>query len=181
MALRVAWFSSLALVATLAAVATIGLAGPGETPPAAPAKQDPAQPIASGDPVAFVKRVVDAVVADDYRRAWRTLHPAHQRVAPLEDYVRCEWREPIPGRLQSIAVLGVRDRPLAVSGLEGTVPSTAVSLRLTIEDLATGERTAVTSTFHAVAVAGRWRWVLPNARYALYRTGECGRSAGGAV
>jgi hypothetical protein len=179
MALRLAWFSALALVAGLAALTTIGLAGIDEAPPAA-AVTSP-QPTASGDPVAFVKRVVDAVVADDYRRAWRTLHPAHQRVAPLEDYVRCEWREPIPGRLQSIAVLGVRDRALAVSGLEGTVPSTAVRLRLTIEDVATGERAAVTSTFHAVAVAGQWRWVLPDARYALYRTGSCGRSAGGAV
>jgi hypothetical protein len=178
-ALRLAWLSSLALVASLTAATTIGLAGLGEQPSAAAVK--PAQPTASGDPVAFVKRVVDAVVADDYRRAWRTLHPAHQRVAPLEDYVRCEWREPIPGRLESVAVLGVRHRALAVSGLEGTVPSTAVRLRLTIEDLATGERTAVTSTFHAVAVAGQWRWVLPDARYALYRTGGCGRSAGGAV
>jgi hypothetical protein len=178
MALRLAWLSSLALVATLAAVATIGLAGVGEAPAAAPVRPAPVQQVPAADPVAFVKRVVDAVVADDYRRAWRTLHPAHQRVAPLEDYVRCEWREPIPGRLQSIAVLGVRDRPLAVSGLAGTVPSIAVSLRLTIEDLATGERTAVTSTFHAVAVAGQWRWVLPNARYALYRTG-CGESDAG--
>jgi hypothetical protein len=173
---RLVWLASLALVTTLAAGATIAVGRSGSDAAGGAAIQSST---ATGDPVAFVKRVVGAVVDDDYRRAWRTLHPAHQLVAPLETYVRCEWREPIPGRLQAISVLAVADRRLVVPGLPAAVATTAVQLRLTIEDLATGEHTVVTSTFHAVPVAGRWRWVLPGERYALYRRGGCGDDLGG--
>ena len=171
---RLVWIASLGLVAALTAGATIGLAHIAAKPARAPGAIGPLRATAAGDPVAFVKTVVGAVVADDYRRSWRTLHPAHQRVAPLDDYVSCEWREPIPGRLQSISVLGVADARLVVPGLGTSVPTRAVRLRITIEDLATGEQAVVTSTFHAVPVAGRWRWVLPGARYDLYRQGACG-------
>jgi hypothetical protein len=165
----------LAIVATVSAAATLGLASSGRSDAEAAAVRGAVRPAPTptGDPVAFVKSVVEAVVDDDYRRAWKTLHPAHQRIAPLDDYVACEWREPIPGRLRSISVLRVSHRTLPVAGVGPAVASTAVRMRIAIKDMATGEQATVTSTFHAVPVAGRWRWVLPDARYALYTTGSC--------
>ena len=89
----------LASVAALSAVAMVGLAPSGRSDAPTAAVRAAVRPASmpTGDPVAFVKSVVEAVVDDDYRRAWKTLHPAHQRIAPLDDYVACEWREPIPG------------------------------------------------------------------------------------
>jgi hypothetical protein len=170
---KAARIAALAAVAAACAAATIGVGGGFE----ARGQNVSAQRPTAGDPVAFVERVVGAVVDDDYRRAWRTLHPAHQLVAPLDDYVSCEWREPIPGRLQSIAVLGVADARRSILGVGTHVPSKAVRLRITIRDMATGERVVVTNTFHAVPVDGRWRWVLPNDRYTLYRSGGCRTAA----
>jgi hypothetical protein len=172
---------ALALVAAASAAATVGV---GMAAADRGAVEAPAPlafvPTAAGDPVAFVKTVVDAVVADDYRRAWRTLHPVHQLVAPLDTYVRCELEEPIPGRLHSISVLRVADTRLAVAGVGPAVASKALRMRITIEDMATKEHAVVTTTFHAVPVAGRWRWVLPEKRYALYRTGACMRDGAAA-
>jgi hypothetical protein len=166
---------ALASVAVVSAAATLGLAPAGRTDPPTAAVRSAVRTAAmpTGDPVAFVKSVVEAVVDDDYRRAWKTLHPAHQRIAPLDDYVACEWREPIPGRLRSISVLRVMRRTLPVAGVGPAVASMAVRMRIAIRDMATGEQSMVTSTFHAVPVAGQWRWVLPDARYALYTTGSC--------
>jgi hypothetical protein len=165
---------ALALVAAASAAATIAVGMAAADRGAVEAPRASAT-TAAGDPVAFVKTVVDAVVADDYRRAWRTLHPVHQLVAPLDAYVTCELEEPIPGRLYSITVLRVVDERLAVAGVGSAVASKAVRMRITIEDMATREHAVVTTTFHAVPVAGRWRWVLPEKRYALYRTGACMR------
>jgi hypothetical protein len=179
MARRLALLASFALVACTSAAATVAVGTTAAERPSRQLRTLPA-PTAAGDPVAFVKGVVDAVVADDYRRAWRTLHPAHQLVAPLETYVACELEEPIPGRLYSIAVLRVADTRSEVAGVGLAVASKAVRLRVTIEDMATKERAQVTTTFHAVPVHGRWRWILPDERYTLYRTGACSRG-GGAV
>lgn len=165
----------LAFVAGVSAVAIVGLAPSARSDVPTVAVRAAVRPASmpTGDPVAFVKSVVEAVVDDDYRRAWKTLHPAHQRIAPLDDYVACEWREPIPGRLRSISVLRVSRRMLPVAGVGPAVASTAVRMRIAIRDMATGEEATVTSTFHAVPVAGQWRWVLPDRRYALYTTGSC--------
>jgi len=141
---------------------------------AAPEPAAAATPQAS--PVAFLETLIAQVVDNDYGRAWQTLHPAHQLVAPLREYVRCEELSPIPGRLTAIAVVAVRDEQLRIAGA-APVDSKAVSLRITIRNMATGQRQAVATTFHAVAVDGRWRWVLPRPRYALYRANACG--AGG--
>ena len=166
---------ALAFVAAVSALAIVGLAPSGRSDAPTAAVRVVVRPASmpTGDPVAFVKSVVEAVVDDDYRRAWKTLHPAHQRIAPLDDYVACEWREPIPGRLRSISILRVSRRTLPVAGVGPAVASMAVRMRIAIRDMATGEQAMVTSTFHAVPVAGQWRWVLPDARYALYTTGSC--------
>ena len=159
--------AALGLVAAAIACATVLLGSRIASPEPARA----ATPHAS--PVAFLERLIAQVVDNDYGLAWQTLHPAHQRVAPLREYVRCEELSPIPGRLTSIEIVGVRDEQLRIAGA-APVGSKAVSLRITIKNLATGQREAVATIFHAVPVEGRWRWVLPQQRYALYRANACG-------
>ena len=162
--------AALGTIAAVTACATVLLG----SRLAAPEPASAATPAAS--PVAFLEQLVAQVVDNDYGQAWRTLHPAHQQVAPLREYIRCEERSPIPGRLAAIDIVGVRDEHLRIAGA-APVDSKAVSLRITISNLATGQREAVATTFHAVPVEGRWRWVLPQQRYALYRANACG--AGG--
>jgi hypothetical protein len=162
--------AALGTVAAATACATVLLGSRLAAPE--PARAEPPQ----ASPVAFLERVITQVVDNDYGQAWQTLHPAHQRVAPLREYVRCEERSPIPGRVTAIDVVGVRNESLRIAGA-APVDTKAVSLRITISNLATGQREAVPATLHAVSVDGRWRWVLPQQRYALYRANACG--AGG--
>lgn len=164
--------AALGTVAAVVACATVllgsRLAAPEPASAAAPVAATP-----DAGSVAFLEQLVAQVVDNEYGLAWRTLHPAHQQVAPLREYVRCEERSPIPGRLTSIDVVGVRDAQLRIAGA-AAVAAKAVSLRITISDLATGEHEKIATTFHAVSVAGKWRWVLPQQRYALYRANGCG-------
>ena len=165
--------AALGIVAVVTACAT-ALLGSRLTAPESASAASQAMPQAS--PVAFLEQVIAQVVDNDYGRAWQTLHPAHQRVAPLREYVRCEERSPIPGRLSGIQIDGVRDEQLRIAGA-APVDAKAVSLRITLRNLATGQREAVPATLHAVAVEGKWRWILPQRRYALYQANACG--AGG--
>jgi hypothetical protein len=125
-------------------------------------------------PSAFARTVVTEIAANDYAAAWRTLHPLHQQVAPLSEYVRCETASPIPGHLQSLRVLRVADQDVRVPGASAAVPGKAVSVRITIADRALDLAVVVEDTVHVVMVDGSWRWILPERRYARYRDNACG-------
>lgn len=128
----------------------------------------------SGEPGVFVAGVVSQLVANEYERAWTTLHPAHKRVAPLEEYVRCERLSPILGKLQSISVLDVSDRRLQIIPRGRPWPAKAVTVRIVLSEPSIGDTIEVTHTAHAVLVGARWAWILPRARYLLYRSNRCG-------
>jgi hypothetical protein len=127
---------------------------------------------ALGDPGVFMKRVVTQVLAERYEAAWSTLHPAHQRVASRAEYVSCELLSPIPGVLDTIRVLSVRRGRAQVAG-QGALPARAVTIRFTLTEPSLGETAEVTHTFHAVAVGGSWRWILPPGRFETYRADAC--------
>jgi hypothetical protein len=59
------------------------------------------------DPGVFMSKLVREIGANRYDEAWETLHPAHQQVAPREEYVACERRDPVVGRLSEVVVLSV--------------------------------------------------------------------------
>ena len=125
-----------------------------------------------GDPVIFLRGIVRGIVSNDYERIWPSLHPAQQRVATLRAYVRCELRDPVAGRLQSIQVMKALNERIAVAGAGTTlVDSKAVTFRLGLVD-STGRNSAVV-TVHAVPVAGHWRWILTPERFQVYRAGSC--------
>jgi hypothetical protein len=126
-----------------------------------------------GDPGVFVKQLVVQIVRDDYERAWQTLHPAHKQVASEWEYVDCELTAPMPGKLVSVKVLRVFDKPVFVPGLWRVVESKAVTFRLTLREPLLEETAVVTHTGHAVAVDGRWTWILPDERFEVYRSNSC--------
>jgi hypothetical protein len=123
--------------------------------------------------VFFLEGVITAIAANDYAQAWQSLHPFHQAAAPEEEYVACEALSPIPGTLESLLPVRVRRRPVTVAGLPTTVRGVAVTFRLRFADRALRAHAAVTLTASAVRVDGRWAWMLPLARYELYRDDAC--------
>jgi hypothetical protein len=127
----------------------------------------------TGDPVSFLRGVVSGIAANEYERIWPTLHPAQQRVATRDLYVRCEKLSPIPGKLDSIRVVRAVDRRIAIAGVEGgTVESKAVTFEVRLVNAQRSTSVVVTTT-HAVAVDGHWRWILTPRRFAIYRSGTC--------
>lgn len=115
----------------------------------------------------FVSVLVHDVAAGRHDAAWERLHPRHQDAATRGEYARCEARDPLPGALSRLEILATFDEPVSVAGA-GRLDSTAVRMRLTV-----GSDEPFVSTFHAVAVDGRWTWFMPAARYRAYSAGRC--------
>jgi hypothetical protein len=93
-------------------------------------------------------------------------------VAPLSEYVGCETRTPILARPSSIKVLGITDQSVAL-GNGMFVESKAVDLRLSLKG-----NLNLTHTVHVVADQGKWRWILPAARFRQYKADQCPADAG---
>ncbi len=151
-------------MAAVAAALTVWLASRGDSGASATPRSDP---------VVFLRGIVRGVAANDYAGVWPTLHPAQQRVATRALYVRCEKLSPVAGKLDSIRVVRAVDRRIEVAGTgEGLVDSKAVTFEVKLRDRLLGTSVAVT-TAHAVAVDGRWRWILTPQRFTTYRSGGC--------
>ena len=135
---------------------------------AAPRASGPPSAASPSDPGPFVKRLVVQMVHDDYARAWLTLYSAHKAVAPRWEYLYCELKSPIPGRIESLAIVRETSARFSVAGV-GPVRGRAVTFRLVLRGL--GE---ITHTSHVVAVQGGWRWILTPDRYRLYAADGCG-------
>ena len=127
-------------------------------------------PHAKSDAGTFTVRVVRLVAANRYDAAWTLLYPGHRGIVSETAYARCESLSPIPGRLQSIRVLSVKDERISVPGAGKAMSGASVRIRLAIVGLG---RVVVTHTFHAVRVDGGWSWILPSSRYRLYLRGHC--------
>jgi hypothetical protein len=127
----------------------------------------------AGDPVVFLRGIVTHIADNDYERIWPSLHPAQQRVATRTVYVNCEALTPIPGHLDWIRLVRAKDEQINVPGDRGIVPSKAVTFRLKLSEPVLDESVIVTQTVHAVAVDGRWRWILSPTRFGIYRSRSC--------
>ena len=125
------------------------------------------------DPATFLTRIVGFVVADQYEQVWPSLYPAHQKVAPREEYVACELQTPVGWKLRSAEALRVVQRHRRIPGVSDKVAVTAVTLRLTITNAALQAEGGFTHTFTAVAVGDRWNWILTPQKYRLYRSNAC--------
>jgi hypothetical protein len=144
----------------LAAAVLAGCGGGGE-------EEQPA-----GDPGVFMTRLVRAVAAGNYAKAWQSLYPAHQRVAPRSAYVACERQDHVLGSVAELVVVRVVDERVGIAGETGKSEGASITLRLRMRSPA-GEASNITGTFHAVAVHRAWTWILPPDRYEAYREKRC--------
>jgi hypothetical protein len=120
----------------------------------------------------FLVQEVHEKTAGEWGKAWLTLYPAHQRIAPRQLYVACESSSSFPAPLRSVRVVGARRALVHVAGLASPVPGVAVTL---LVELGTSGRDAVVfqHTFHLIPVRGHWRWILSPGRYKLYVNRGC--------
>ena len=109
-------------------------------------------------------------MANRYAAAWQSLHPSHQRATGgRERYVRCELETPFTFSATRVEALTAADETVSIAGI-GRVRTKAVTILVAFG----ADLQPARPTVHVVLVHGTWRWVLPNARYASYRRGECG-------
>jgi hypothetical protein len=126
------------------------------------------------DAVTFLDHVVRLLAANDYQAAYPLLHPEQRRLVTAWQYVACEQMSLVPGKLTSLRVLQTKRERIHVAGTKpGRVTSTAVSFELQIAASRHQQTATIDLTAHAVSVRGRWTWILPAPRLALYRSGAC--------
>lgn len=125
------------------------------------------------DAAGFLSTVTRQVVANQYAAAWQSLYPAHQLVAPLDEYVACELKSPIPGQLDRITVVRSWWAAVRVAGQAQRVRGVRVRFFLRIVDPLGGGAVELKATFAAVWIGWRWAWMLPQARYDMYVSKSC--------
>jgi hypothetical protein len=135
---------------------------------------DPAQARPAELPAHFVSRTVATIARDDYVSAWDSLYPAHQEIAPRDEYVACEMKTPLAWKLRSIHVVRVVDRTVHVPGTSEDVAAKAVTLRLRVLEKRIGAEQSFSHTFTAVPVGAEWSWILTPSQYDRYRSDSCG-------
>ena len=155
---------AVAFVASLVAVLVLWIALAG----------DHAQALPAEGPSEFVSRTVATIARDDYVSAWESLHPAHQEIAPRDEYVACEMKTPLAWKLRSIHVVRVVDRTVHVPGTSEDVAAKAVTLRLRVLEKRIGAEQSFSHTFTAVPVGAEWSWILTPSQYDRYRSDSCG-------
>lgn len=131
----------------------------------------PADAAPSSSAVAFLTRTLRLLAANQYATVWQTLNPLDQAAAPLDAYVACESKTPIPGTLTSLRVVRRWNEQTVVAPEATPVPSVAVAF---LVRLASGGLSAIVRvTAHAVRAGGSWTWILPPSRLRMYRENAC--------
>jgi hypothetical protein len=156
--------AGLAALASFGAVVAFG--GIRDSPPPAAG----ASPDAGA--LTFVRGVARMIAENRYADAWPLLYPAHRDAARLAEFVACERRSPVPGRLVAVH-LGTAFGEKTRVGPTSLVASRAVPVQVVLRDPATSRRTVVRDVVHAVRAGGRWTWILPPERLAAYRSDRC--------
>ena len=121
----------------------------------------------------FLLTVVEQKVGGDWAKAWQSLYPLHQRIAPRDTFIRCETATPFSAPLKSIHVIHVRAAPVQVAGVLRPVPGVAVMVAVKLRWYGPRDPITFTHTFHLLPVQGHWRWILSPDRYRLYRQDAC--------
>jgi hypothetical protein len=123
-------------------------------------------------PGPLIVRLVADMSAGRYERAWLTLHPAHRRLASRWEYASCERLVPF-GEVESVTVLDVMQKTVAVPGVARPAPGAAVTIRIELWRPAGEPRLEVTHTAHVVRTPTGWAWMLPAEGVANYRADRC--------
>jgi hypothetical protein len=134
---------------------------------------DHAQAVPAERPSHFVSRTVATIARDDYVSAWDSLYPAHQEIAPRNEFVACELTTPLGWKIRSLRVVRVVDRMVHVPGTSEDVAAKAVTLRLRVFQKLIGAEESFSHTFTAVPVGAQWSWILTPSQYERYSSDSC--------
>lgn len=119
---------------------------------------------------AFMRRLSEQQIRQQWGRIWEQLHPAHKAILSREHFMTCAGKQETVGAKVDVDVVDTYEEPVLVKG-EGTVPSTAVTVRYSYDNPLTGKKVEQHDTSHAVLVDGEWTWILSPAGYDAYRKG----------
>jgi len=124
-------------------------------------------------PEAFVTTLIQRLGSGELAGAWEDLHPAHREAVPRALYVRCERGDGFGGAVRRVDVLEVQPEPSTIPGEFGEVPSTAVTVGVTLDVPDAEEPESFSLTAHIFETDGRWAWVIGPVDYASYLAGRC--------
>jgi hypothetical protein len=133
-----------------------------------------ARPTVATDPAARFAVRLDANLAKRrFRLAWRSLHPAQQRILSARALAAC-WSKSrtsdLEHRLRFVA-RRVRDEPARIpGGPRRPQPSRAISIRV----LDPSGNVLDSFEQHVFAVGGSWRWIVSAGILHAFRSGSCG-------
>lgn len=111
----------------------------------------------SENPGVFITRILSEELNGQWSRQWSELHPGHQKLITRSQYVTCSRSigTNIATGKEIFHVLAVDDQAIHVRG----VPQRTAKL-VTINVHQPGSEPGLTYRLHAVAVDGRWTWIL---------------------
>lgn len=165
-----------AIAALVAIVAATAIAV-GRTDTASPRAATPVASPTLSSARSFLLQELQDKLDGRWSKAWSSLYPAHQRVAVKAVYTRCESATPFLSRTLMFGIIGVRRAQVHVPGRAQSVPGAAVKLRVALAWYGPRDPIVLTPTLHVVAVGGRWRWLLSDESYLMYRHEACGSPA----
>jgi len=117
----------------------------------------------------FMTRILREEVNGQWGKQWMELRPGHQKLITRAQYVACskEMGTDIATGRETFRVLAVEDDAISVRG----VPQHTAKL-VTIRFVEAGA-SPLTYRLHAVAVSGRWTWILGDRFLAAVGHGNC--------
>jgi hypothetical protein len=121
----------------------------------------------------YMTGVVKQKLGNEYDLAWQSLYPPHQRIASLDAYVACESLTAPAGPLVAIKVMRTFDERIRIAGASRKVMTRAVRMRVAVAVPQFPFPIMIDQTFHAIAVAGQWKWILSADQYAYYSEESC--------
>ena len=121
----------------------------------------------------YMTGVVKQKLANQYDLAWQSLYPAHQRIASLRRL--CRVREPHGARGPARRDQGDAHlrRAIRIAGASRKVMTRAIRMRVVVAVPQFPFPIIIDQTFHAIAVAGQWKWILSADQYAYYSEESC--------
>lgn len=132
-----------------------------------------APPTAVTDPAArFVVRIDADLTRGRFRRVWRSLHPAQQRILSATALADCWSKQAQFERAVQFEARDVRDTAWTIPGGPAQPqPARAVRVRI----FAVGSRKALdVFTQHVFRVGNRYRWIVRAKILRDFRHGACG-------
>jgi hypothetical protein len=117
----------------------------------------------------FMTRILREEINGQWSKQWAELHPGHQKLITRAEYVACSKQmgtNVATGR-ETFHVLAIQDEPIQVQGVPQHT-SKLVIIRFKEPGI-----DPLTYRLHAVAVSGRWTWILGNQFLAAVGHGKC--------